>query len=234
MLEQIAREGQPLERAVARDILVERRLPAAVALVVEAALEEPGVRWLNALESFPRSLYRRVLAGQIEVLNGDCLARAQLLADLLADTPSRVLLQKVFRDSRAGLRACAARAAERLGAEAVDLLIEHLGTETSEEVLEAGVQALGRSRVPAAVDFLLELLLDPLVWWHWPVSNSEGWPVLIHHALVDAGAADRTMARLERVWPGLLPGVSIRRGTRCGKRAAGFLRLVRSNCCGAR
>jgi tetratricopeptide (TPR) repeat protein len=210
-LEVVIRDGKPFERRVALEVLIKRGAPAAVAPLVEAALGDPQAEWLNALESFPREEVQRHLAQRIETLEGEVLEGARLLAALFADRPPRAVLEQVFNNSGNGLRALAVRAALRAGTEGIELLIEQLSNETDTEVLETCVNVLGQSRNPVALSHLLNLLFDPIARRYWPYregdrvsdpdtgmsTSSDGWAVLIHNALADAGAADRTLERLE-------------------------------------
>jgi tetratricopeptide (TPR) repeat protein len=211
-LESLAVSGESLEREAALQVLVDRRAPAVVPLIVEGAISTRSVTFLRMIASQPRDQVRRYLTARIETLPGELVGRAQLISGLLADTPPRNVLETVFRDCDEDHRLIAATVAARGGTECLDLLIEHLGNEASSEVLRVCIEVLGASRNPVAVNHLVDLLFDPVARQYWPgraeelssdpetsrIISADGWAALIHGALAKADAADVTLQQVEQ------------------------------------
>jgi hypothetical protein len=97
-------DGEPLQREVTLDELINRGSPAAVAPTLECALSNRKAKWLYALESLPRQLVQEVIAERINTLLGTLLQRARLLANLIVDKLQRVMLERVLEDSSEDLR----------------------------------------------------------------------------------------------------------------------------------
>jgi tetratricopeptide (TPR) repeat protein len=182
----------------------------ALATVVSNAIAGLEVEWLKELDALPAKLVQRELADRQGSLQGNALRRAQLLAELLADQPSMASLRRVFSESGSDLRMLAAHAAVRTGAQGVACLSEMLRQEDNREVIEAGIEGLGKIGTEEAVATLQDLLLSPAIRSHWPrwptafvedpetghSFSDDDWDIRIQGALLSGGAADETLRRL--------------------------------------
>ena len=132
----------------------------AIATVVSNVIDGHEGEWLKELDALPLKLAQRELADRLGSLEGNALRRAQLFAELLADQPLRASLGRVFSESGSDLRVLAARAAVRAGAEGVACLSEMLRQEDNDEVIEAGIEGLGKVGNEEAIATLQDLLLN--------------------------------------------------------------------------
>lgn len=214
-LEALLESGRPREQRAALDTLVKRGAPIAVRSVVDSALDDTALAStdLEALQSLPRQAVRALLAERVATLTGPSLRHAEVLLELVSDTPSILVLARVLDEEAETLRAGAAAAAARGGAPGVELLLRHLEREDSGRVIEAALKSLGTSSNPRASTALLDLLFDDNARSHWPTrweSNIEdadtplrvgidGWASALHDALQTLGEEGRVLDRVAQL-----------------------------------
>jgi tetratricopeptide (TPR) repeat protein len=205
----IRQKGTTNQRAAALDLLVERRSILAVEAVAGLAVNHPERRWLEALESLPREEVQRQLRRRIEHSKDEEQENARRLSILMEDTPKLENLAALLQISDEAMREMAVRAAKRAGLGGIPLVFEILGSESSGDVIEAGLRVLGESGDPSIRLYLMDLLFDEVSPPSWPYRDEirietgyrifnagNGWAALIHQTLVDVGSEGSILKRL--------------------------------------